>query len=120
MGFGALLIVLSGVLYGMSTAGNPVTAFIPSVFGIGLIILGIVALRGDKARKHAMHVAAMLGLIGCVVPLVMAIPEALAGTMTLPVVGQLIMGGLCGVFLALCVKSFIDARKARKAREEAS
>jgi hypothetical protein len=30
---------------------------------------------------------------------------------------QAVMAGLCGIFLALCVKSFIDARMARKQSE---
>jgi hypothetical protein len=31
--------------------------------------------------------------------------------------GSIAMAVLCGAFLALCVKSFIDARKARKQAE---
>lgn len=117
MTFGALLIVLGGVLFGMAETKS-VTALIPAFFGIVLIALGLVARRGDKARMHAMHGAALVGIIGFVFPLVRALPAALDGNMTLPVVGQLIMSGLCGVFVILCVKSFIDARKARKQREQ--
>ena len=111
--FGTLLVILGGVLYGMAEVKS-VTALIPSFFGIALIVLGVIARTGDKARKHAMHVAALLGVIGFVMPLVRALPMALEGTMTLPVVGSLIMAALCAIFVILCVKSFIDARRARK------
>jgi len=115
--FGAMLVALGGGLFGLSPNSSP-TALIPAGFGILLIICGWIA-RNEKARKHAMHVAAALCLVGCIMPLVMVIKNwALNGEFNpRSGGGQLAMSALCGVFLALCVKSFIDVRKARKQAE---
>jgi hypothetical protein len=121
IGFGALLTLLGPVLFFLSDpAKQSPTAFIPSGFGIGLIVCGVLA-RNDKFRMHAMHVAALLGLIGFAVPAVMVALSLGRGNAFEPVKhgGQSAMAILCGVFVAMCVKSFIDVRKARKAKEAA-
>lgn len=118
--FGVLLGILGGVLFGTSDleGARKLTALIPSLFGLGLIVCGVIA-RNEKARMHAMHFAALLGLVGLVMPLVMVVRKVAAGEPFNPISngGQLVMAALCGVFLVMCVKSFIDARRARKARE---
>ena len=115
--FGVLLGILGGVLFGLSDTHSP-TALIPAGFGLGLILCGVIA-RNERARMHAMHFAALIGLVGLVMPLVMVVRKLAAGGEFNPLSngGQVAMAALCGVFLAVCVKSFIDARRARKARE---
>src|SRR5271154_6564405 len=67
--FGVLLTLLGPLLYILSDpAKQSPTAFIPSAFGIALIVCGVIA-RKEKARMHAMHGAAFVGLIGFLVPL---------------------------------------------------
>ncbi len=116
--FGVLLIALGGGLYGTSEPERrSFTALIPALFGIVLIIAGAIA-RNDKARKHAMHLAAAVGLIGCLAGLIRGTMAYFAETVNHRAAGgQVAMGVLCGVFVVLCVKSFIDVRKARKAAE---
>jgi uncharacterized membrane protein len=119
--FGVLLAVLGIGLYAMvdpelKKEWKALTAFIPTAFGAVLIVLGQVAQSGsDKTRKHCMHAAAGIALIGVALPAYRAI-AALAGgaEMNNAIGGQIAMAVLCGVFLALCVKSFIDIRRARK------
>ena len=115
MVFGILLSVLGVVLFAIAEPGHhSVTALIPTFFGVALIILGIVA-RQEKARMHAMHGAALLGLIGLIFPAVRAIVGLVGGTgFTLAVTGEILMALICGVFLYLCIQSFIAARRARK------
>jgi hypothetical protein len=116
--FGVLLTVLGIGLYALSDSHSP-TALIPSAFGVVLILLGFIARGGsEKVRMHTMHAAALIGLVGLVFPAYRAI-AALAGgaEMNLAIGGQIAMAVLCGGFLALCIKSFIDARRARKQRE---
>lgn len=96
------------------------TAFIPSAWGLVLVILGLLSMV-NSLKKHAMHAAAMLGLIGMIAPAVMAIKTLVAGNpkeSTAPYF-QIAMAVFCAMFLAVCVKSFITARKARKAAEAA-
>jgi len=114
--FGLFLAVV-GAGFFLGTESKSVTALIPSVFGLLFIILGALA-SWDIARKHVMHFAAMIGLIGFILPLWRAI-KALAGggEFSPAVIEQLVMAVTCLVFVGLCVKSFIDARRNRKALE---
>lgn len=128
--FGAALTGLGLFAYFTQTSDKPSpTALIPAFFGLPILILGLLALK-DNLRKHAMHLAAMVGLIGLVGALIMAAPKVPTllsegkvlrsdGTdATRAIVVQLIMAGICLVFVALCVKSFIDARRARSQAEK--
>ena len=117
--FGLLLTVLGPVLYFLSDPEKQSpTALIPSAFGIVLVILGIVA-RNEKARMHAMHGAAVVGLLGFLMPLGRVIYAATQPNFQfgLAAGGSLAMAALCAIFVGLCVKSFIDVRAARKAKE---
>jgi hypothetical protein len=114
--FGVLLTLLGGGMY-VYTEMVSVTALIPAFFGLPLIVLGVIALN-EKARKHAMHLAAMLGLIGFAIPAYMVIAGLIRGQeFNLAKQEQAAMAVLCLIFVAWCVKSFIDVRMARKQRE---
>jgi len=92
------------------------TALIPAGFGAVLLLLGGLAFQ-EKMRKHAMHAAVMVGLIGFLGAGFMAIRAALTGGIEqrpLAFATQVVMALVCAVFVALCVKSFIDARKRRQ------
>jgi O-antigen/teichoic acid export membrane protein len=109
--FGVLLIVLGGAGYFL-TGGLIPTALIPVWFGLPLVALGYVA-RSEAMRKHAMHAAATLALIGCGGALFSLMrPPAEARSEIAPFL-QAAMVLLTGAFVGLCVKSFIDIRRAR-------
>lgn len=110
--FGTLMILLA-IGFFIATGMVEKTALIPGAFGVLLLICGGIALKGESARKHAMHVAAMIGLIG-VLTVGMAIAKIAKGAFNIAAVEMLIFSGLSLVFLILCIKSFIDARKARE------
>lgn len=109
--FGSLLVALGAGSYVLSDFAS-VTALIPAFFGVLLIVLGLVA-RNEQYRKHAMHGAAGVGLLGLLGTAPRALPALLAGRADMAVVAQTIMALLMGIFVALCVKSFIDARRTR-------
>ncbi|MFL5341603.1 MAG: hypothetical protein ACJ8F7_15775 [Gemmataceae bacterium] len=118
--FGVLLIVY-GVYLFFTQDSDPKspTALIPALFGAVLAVLGLVASWKESLRKHAMHAAAAAGLGGCIGGLARGLPKLKIFTGVDPahpkaVQGQIWFGALCGVFVLLCVKSFIDARAARK------
>ena len=117
---GALLVGLSAYGYiNGDPAKDKVTAFIPAFVGVPLILCGLIALK-ESLLKHAMHVAAMLGVIGFLLAAGRLGMLAAKGTLDLTQLGGQSLAGmaaLCAVFVALCVKSFIDARKRRQARE---
>jgi len=112
--FGALEITLGLIAY-FATGAKSVTALIPAFFGILLVICGLIALK-PNLRKHAMHAAAALGLLGVLMPLGRAIPVlARGGEMSAAIISMLAMAVLALIFLVLCVRSFIAARRARVA-----
>ena len=117
--FGFLLILLGagGYVYGMANGNASPTALIPAVFGVLLIIFGVLARSKENLRKHLMHGAVLVGLLGflATVGSFLKIPALLAGTAERPaaVITQLTMAVICLAFVILCVKSFIDARRNR-------
>jgi len=117
--FGGLLIIL-GIVGFVATGSEHYTALIPAFAGILFIICGAVAMN-PGARKHAMHAAAalsLLGFAGTVMGVIKLIQWAGGTTPARPaaVVSQSIMALLCLGFLALCINSFIQARRAREAQ----
>ena len=112
--FGLILIVL-GIASYAGTGRTSITAMIPAFFGAAFLLCAIIARRGDAARRHAMHAAVAIGLIGAIAALARGIPAALNGDAMRPaVMSQLAMGLLLVIYVALGVRSFIEARKARK------
>ena len=113
--FGLLLIVLGIAAY-VVTERTSVTALIPAFFGVVLVVCALVA-RNESLRKHAMHAAVAIALIGAIASLVRAVPAVAGGSITRPaVIAQLAMAALLIVYVALGVQSFIAARKARTGR----
>ena len=111
--FGLILIVLGVASYWL-TGRTSITALIPAFFGAVLLVCAIVAGASEAARKHAMHAAVAVGLIGALAALARGLPGAFRGDVTRPaVMSQLAMGVLLLIYVALGVQSFIAARKAR-------
>lgn len=118
---GALLVLIGVVGYGTSEVQPPpMTALIPAFFGAALIACGGLAFN-VKFRKHVMHLAAMIGLIGAVggfMPLIRQVSKTgeFDPTKKSAVAGELMIL-VCVVFVGMCVNSFIQAKKVRKAKE---
>ena len=113
--FGLLLIVFGIATY-VVTERTSITALIPAFFGAVLVICALIA-RNEALRKHAMHAAVAVGLIGAIASLARGVPATLAGDASRPaVISQLAMGVMLLVYVALGVQSFIAARKARMGR----
>lgn len=113
---GGLMIALGVVGY-VLTGRESVTALIPVAFGVLLSGAGALGLAKPEWRKHALHAAlavALLGLLGTARSFG-KLGAVLEGTAERPaaVVAQVIFALLALVFLALGIKSFIDARRAR-------
>jgi hypothetical protein len=129
--FGVILIVLSLVGYGMASAGvgavavdgakkgpSP-TLFIPAGFGVILVVCGVIALK-DHLRKHAMHAAAAIALIGGLVSggrgasALLRAPDPDKPVNMLATASVWTMAVVCLLFVGLCVQSFMAAAKARR------
>lgn len=113
VGTGLLLIALGAVAY-FATGRSSLTALIPAAFGVVLLVLGGLASR-EPIRKHAMHVASIVGLLGLLGALQRPVRAAVAGELDLSaaVTTQLLMALVCGCYFAICVRSFVQARLSR-------
>ena len=99
------------------------TAFIPSGFGLLMLVCGVIALK-ESLRKHAMHGAVLIGLIGFLAGAgrgTMSLGKVVSGdpSMTEPraiwtLACVWMMAIICAVFVALCVRSFVKARQNRE------
>ncbi len=123
MAFGVLLVAVSlwGYL-GAAEQARSATAFIPGGVGIVLLLLGALAYK-ESLRKHVMHAAAgigLLGFLGAAARLAMVLAKGEKGVFERGPLAMLLMAILCAAFEALCVNSFIQARRARKSGEAPS
>ena len=117
--FGVLMILLGFGGY-LLTGRQSWTALIPAIVGAVFVLLGALA-RNDRLRKHVMHAAAalaLLGFLGMIRAIVAFIRWKTGGpepARPAAVVSQSILGVLLLVFVVLCVRSFIAARRNRGA-----
>jgi hypothetical protein len=120
IGFGVVLIIVGIASFILTGSSHP-TSLIPVWFGIVLGICGALANTPDSGQRMLwMHIAVTVGLLGFLFPGFMAIKEWVAakgGPLAHPaaVEEQAVMSALCLIFTALCVRSFIAARRSRAA-----
>ena len=119
--FGVLLIILGLVGY-LGTGSAHSTALIPTWWGLALGIGGLLAISpNERRRKIFMHInvtVGLLGLIGASVEAVRSYVSAAANgheTNHIALAAKLAMAGLLLIYVILCVRSFINARRARQA-----
>lgn len=118
--FGVALILVGVVSYIISNFVS-VTALIPAFIGAVITLMGLLAQSKENLRQHAMHVAVLVGLLGLIGTSVRWIPALINFLSTgevknsLAFISQTLTVLLCLAFVILCVKSFIDARRNRKA-----
>jgi hypothetical protein len=118
--FAVLLVVLGLVGY-MGTGSVHPTALIPTWIGLALGVCGVLAMSpSETRRKIFMHVAVTIGLIGFLGGAITAVTgygnarsqgidpdyRAMASKLTL--------AGLMLVYVNLCIRSFINARRSGK------
>lgn len=143
LAFAGLLVVLGVGAY-LATGMRSWTALIPAIAGALLGVCGLIAVQSPGARKHAMHAAvvlALLGFLGSVPGAVKVVQMAASGQRTMtaderaaaglkddqamlnngqvirPVAAgvQAAMAALLLPYIVLAVKSFVDARRNRTA-----
>jgi hypothetical protein len=116
--FGVILILL-GIFGFVATGSHAPTALIPAFFGLILGILGFLASTEDaKKRMLFMHIAVTLGLLGFLgtAKSIYDYIQMLGGKQfphPVAVEEKAAMAGLMLIFVILCVRSFIAARRAR-------
>jgi multisubunit Na+/H+ antiporter MnhE subunit len=115
-----VLLVAVAVGFWLAAGRVESAALHPAGLGVLLVVCGLLAnTENAKKRMLWMHIAVTLGLIGFLLPLVRTILQVVKGTLSTAT--SLALGErfatilLCLVFVGLCVRSFIAARRARTA-----
>jgi hypothetical protein len=116
----AVLLIALGLGSYFGTGSQHPTALIPTWFGIALGLCGFLAMSPDAGRRKLfMHINVTIGLLGFLGAAGRAIqsygharsegiePDRIA------LGAQATMAGLLLIYVLMCVRSFIEARRAR-------
>ena len=117
----AVLLIALGLIGYLGTGSQHATALIPAWFGLALALFGTLSISSNEARRklfaHINVTIGLLGFLGGAAETVRGylgarsrglVPDQIALT------SKLIMTGLLLLYVILCVRSFIAARRARQ------
>jgi hypothetical protein len=119
IGFGVVLALLGAWGFVATGSAHP-TALIPAYAGVLFVVFGALAnSENPKRRMLWMHIAVTVALLLFLGTIPALIDEArmlsgIAFPHPVAIEEKAAMSLLCLVFVGLCVRSFIAARKARK------
>jgi hypothetical protein len=116
----AVLLIALGVGSYFGTGSQHPTALIPTWFGLALGLVGMLAMSPDPGRRKLyMHINVTIGLLGFLGAAGRAITsygharsEGIAPD-RIALGAQLAMAALLLIYVLMCVRSFIEARRAR-------
>jgi len=109
------LLIAIGVIGYVGTGAASLTALIPALVGAVLLILALAGRNAD-VRRHVMHAAVVVALLAIAGTLPRLAPALQAGDVRRPaVIAQLAMVLVLTFYVVMGVRSFIAARRARKA-----
>jgi uncharacterized membrane protein len=122
--FGLLLLGLGGYGY-KGPADLQGAALYPVIFGVLLVVFGLLARsKSEKMRMIVSHINASVGLIGMLLAAVVALntygtARSNGDDPDMVLIKYLLaMAVVLLVYLNLCIRSFLNARAARKAAAE--
>ena len=110
---GVLLILIGiiGYVNGIMTDRASVTALIPAFIGIILALLGVVSGMKEGLRKHLMHAAVVVALLGFIATAGRLISRMSELTASPAVLSQASTAIVCLIFMILAIRSFAAARR---------
>lgn len=114
-GVGAVLVAVGLVAYAVSGADS-LTALLPSLLGVLILGLGLLAAR-PAYHRHAIHAALAVALLGFLGTLPRALPLLAGDELERPTAAwaSLVTAVVTLVYVVLGVRSFVQARKERSA-----
>jgi uncharacterized membrane protein len=117
----AVLLVALGLVGYIGTGSLHPTALIPAWFGLALGIFGFLAISPNEGRRKLfMHInvtVALLGFIGSTAEAIRGYVHAHSAGMEpdqIALASKITLAGLLLVYVILCVRSFIAARRSGK------
>lgn len=116
IGFGVLLVFVSAAFW-LATGRMETATLHPAGVGVVLILCGALSnTENVKQRMIWMHVAVTVGLIGLLLTGIRAVLTLVKGTIAANPLGfdeRVVIALICLVYVVLCVRSFIAARRTR-------
>lgn len=114
--FGIILILvgIAGYAYGISAGNASVTALIPAFFGLALAACGVIARLSEDIRKHLMHLAVVVALIGFILTAGRLLMKLSEFSLSPAVLSQAAMAVVCLIYVILSIRSFAQARSERR------
>jgi|SRR5579862_2511384 len=112
----AVLLMVLGIGFYLGTGSKAPTALIPTWFGLALGIFGVLAISPSEGRRKLfMHINVTIGLVGFLGAAGRALYAITSGRTPdqIALTAQLLMAGLLLIYIILCVRSFVAARRAR-------
>jgi uncharacterized membrane protein len=117
----ALLLVALGLIGYIGTGSLHPTALIPTWIGLALGVFGFLAISPNEGRRKLfMHINVTIALLGFIGSTVEAIRGYVhAASLGLPpdqiaLASKVTLAGLLLIYVILCVRSFIAARRSGK------
>ena len=118
--FAALLVALGLAGY-LGTGSLHPTALIPAWIGLALGIFGFLAISPNESRRKLfMHInvtIALLGFLGGLIEAIRGYVHAKSAGMApdeIALASKLTLSGLLFIYVLLCVRSFVAARRSGK------
>jgi hypothetical protein len=110
---GILLILIgaAGYVSGVMNDRASLTALIPAAFGVLLAVFGFIAQAKESLRKHLMHAAIIVALLGFIAVAARLVPKLGSLDLSAAVLAQIAMGVVCLIFVVLAIRSFAAARR---------
>ena len=109
------ILTATGLAAYLITGAESVTSLIPAVIGVLLLIAGGVGARVPGARRHAVHAALAIAVLGALGSLtnVAQIGDLISGDAERPaaIVVSVIMCVVLIAYLAVGIRSFVTARR---------
>ncbi len=115
----AIDLLLTGIIGYQVTGAKSPTALIPAGIGLLMLIAGVSAIY-EKCRKHAMHGAVLIGLLGFLGTMtsfgdLLTMLQGNLSTLKSPEasVSKVVTAMICGHFVLICIWSFLEIRWSR-------
>ena len=110
-----IFLIIWGIAVSLVSSSNSLTSFIPSIFGLPILLFSILSIKFQNRKKLFMHIVVTFGLIVFIGGLDFSrgLIKGTSFTNLWADTSKLMMLITGLIFTYLCIKSFIFARKNR-------
>ena len=111
-----IFLIIWGIAVSLISSSNSLTSFIPSIFGLPILLFSILSVKFQNRKKLFMHIVVTFGLIVFIGGLDFSrgLIKGTSFTNMWADTSKLMMLITGLIFTYLCIKSFIFARKNRQ------